>query len=54
MDDEKEVPEKDTPEKASITEGVTSLVGATVSSIAESVKAVASTITEHIKSPTSR
>jgi hypothetical protein len=52
MDSEKEVPETDTPEKTSITEGVSNLVGATVSSIAESVKAVASTITDRIKSTT--
>jgi hypothetical protein len=52
MDGEKEVPETDTPEKTSITEGVSNLVGATVSSIAESVKAVASTITDRIKSTT--
>ena len=52
MDSEKEVPKTDTPEKTSITEGVSNLVGATVSSIAESVKAVASTITDRIKSTT--
>jgi hypothetical protein len=52
MDDEKEVPEADAPEKASITEGVSNLLGATVSSIAESVKAVASTITDRMKSTT--
>jgi hypothetical protein len=52
MDNEKEVPETDTPEKTSITEGVSNLVGATVSSIAESVKGVASTITDRIKSAT--
>jgi hypothetical protein len=52
MDSEKEVPETDTPEKTNITEGVSNLVGATVSSIAESVKAVASTITDRIKSTT--
>jgi hypothetical protein len=50
MDSEKEVPETGTPEKTSITEGVSNLVGATVSSIAESVKVVASTITDRIKS----
>jgi len=53
MDSEKEAPETDTPEKTSITEGVSNLVGATVSSIAESVKAAASTITDRIKSTTS-
>jgi hypothetical protein len=52
MDGEKEVPETDTPAKTSITEGVSNLVGATVSSIAESVKNVASTITDRIKSTT--
>jgi adenylate kinase len=52
MDGEKEVPETDTPEKTRITEGVSNLIGATVSSIAESVKAVASTITDRIKSTT--
>jgi hypothetical protein len=52
MDNEKEVPETDTPEKTSITGGVSNLVGAAVSSIAESVKGVASTITDRIKSAT--
>jgi hypothetical protein len=53
MDDEKEarVAEAEPPEKPSITAGVTSLIGATVSSITESVKDVASSITAHIMSP---
>jgi colicin import membrane protein len=54
MDHEKQVPVTETapPEKPGITAGVTGLIGATVSSIAESVKDVASAITAHIKNPT--
>src|ERR1700755_1756292 len=53
MDDEKEalVAETEPPQKSSITAGVTSLIGATVSSITESVKDVDSSITAHIMSP---
>jgi hypothetical protein len=49
VDNEKEAFETDAASKTSITEGVSNLVGAAVSSIAESVKAVASTITDRIK-----
>jgi hypothetical protein len=53
MDDEKEVPlaATEAPEKPGITAGVTNLIGTTVTSIAESVKDIASSITAHIKSP---
>jgi methyl-accepting chemotaxis protein len=49
VDNEREMPETETPAKISIAEGVSNLLGATVSSIAESVKAVASTITDRVK-----
>lgn len=52
MDDEKQpepVTEKDPPEKPSISEGVSNLIG----SIAATVKDVASVVTDHIKEPPS-